>query len=689
MRNIGIMAHIDAGKTTVTERVLYYSGRLHRMGEVHDGAATMDYMEQERERGITITSAATACEWGGYHVNIIDTPGHIDFTAEVERSLRVLDGAVAVFCAVAGVQPQSETVWRQAHRYHVPRIAFINKMDRVGADFDRAVATMRARLGANAVPLQMPIGAEDRFNGVVDLVEFRMITWEGEGPTAEMVVSEVPEDLAGPAHERRHEMLESVADADDAFMERYLSEEDGITAAEIKAAIRRATLAMRLFPVVCGTALRNRGVRLMLDAAVDYLPSPLDVPPCSGTHPDDEDREVIRRASDDEPFSALAFKILTDPHVGRLTFIRVYSGVLDAGDQVLNARTGRKERLGRLLEMHADERTDLKELRAGDIGAVIGCKQTTTGDTLCDANKPVVLMPVTFPEPVVHIAIEPKTKADQDKLSQALGKLAEEDPTFRVRVHEETGQTIIAGMGELHLEIIIDRLKREFKVEANVGRPMVAYRETVRGRAEVEKRFIRQTGGRGQYGHVVLTLEAGEPGSGFTFEDKTVGGVIPKEYIPAVEKGCREALESGVVTGYPMVDVKVTLTFGSYHEVDSSEMAFMIAGSMAVKEAAPRANPQLLEPVMKVDVITPDEYTGDVISDFDRRRGRLDGMESEAGVQNIRAYVPLAGMFGYANDLRSRTQGRATYAMEFYQYEAAPRNVANEIMEKMGSTFRF
>ncbi len=689
MRNIGIMAHIDAGKTTVTERVLYYSGRLHRMGEVHDGAATMDYMEQERERGITITSAATACEWGGYHVNIIDTPGHIDFTAEVERSLRVLDGAVAVFCAVAGVQPQSETVWRQAHRYHVPRIAFINKMDRVGADFDRAVATMRARLGANAVPLQMPIGAEDRFNGVVDLVEFRMITWEGEGPTAEMVVSEVPEDLAGPAHERRHEMLESVADADDAFMERYLSEEDGITAAEIKAAIRRATLAMRLFPVVCGTALRNRGVRLMLDAAVDYLPSPLDVPPCSGTHPDDEDREVIRRASDDEPFSALAFKILTDPHVGRLTFIRVYSGVLDAGDQVLNARTGRKERLGRLLEMHADERTDLKELRAGDIGAVIGCKQTTTGDTLCDANKPVVLMPVTFPEPVVHIAIEPKTKADQDKLSQALGKLAEEDPTFRVRVHEETGQTIIAGMGELHLEIIIDRLKREFKVEANVGRPMVAYRETVRGRAEVEKRFIRQTGGRGQYGHVVLTLEAGEPGSGFTFEDKTVGGVIPKEYIPAVEKGCREALESGVVTGYPTVDVKVTLTFGSYHEVDSSEMAFMIAGSMAVKEAAPRANPQLLEPVMKVDVITPDEYTGDVISDFDRRRGRLDGMESEAGVQNIRAYVPLAGMFGYANDLRSRTQGRATYAMEFYQYEAAPRNVANEIMEKMGSTFRF
>ncbi len=689
MRNIGIMAHIDAGKTTVTERVLYYSGRLHRMGEVHDGAATMDYMDQERERGITITSAATACEWRGYHVNIIDTPGHIDFTAEVERSLRVLDGAVAVFCAVAGVQPQSETVWRQAHRYHVPRIAFINKMDRVGADFDRAVASMRARLGANAVPLQMPIGAEDLFSGVVDLVEFRMIMWEGEGPTAEMIISEVPGDLAGPARERRHELLEHVADADDEFMDRYLNEEDGLSVAEIKAAIRRATLAMRLFPVVCGTALRNRGVRLMLDAAVDYLPSPVDVPPCEGTHPDDAERVVTREASDDAPFSALAFKILTDPHVGRLTFIRVYSGVLEAGDQVVNARTGRKERLGRLLEMHADERTDLKELRAGDIGAVIGCKQTTTGDTLCDADRPVVLMPVTFPEPVVHIAIEPKTKADQDKLSQALAKLAEEDPTFRVRVHEETGQTIIAGMGELHLEIIIDRLKREFKVEANVGRPMVAYRETVRGKASVEKRFIRQTGGRGQYGHVVLTLEAGEPGAGFIFEDKTVGGVIPKEYIPAVEKGCREALESGIVTGYPMVDVKVTLTFGSYHEVDSSEMAFMIAGSMAVKEAAPRANPQLLEPVMKVDVITPDEYTGEVISDFDRRRGRLDGMESEAGVQNIRAYVPLAGMFGYANDLRSRTQGRATYAMEFYQYEAAPRNVANEIMEKMGSTFRF
>lgn len=689
MRNIGIMAHIDAGKTTVTERVLYYSGRLHRMGEVHDGAATMDYMEQERERGITITSAATACSWNGYHINIIDTPGHIDFTAEVERSLRVLDGAVAVFCAVAGVQPQSETVWRQAQRYGVPRIAFINKMDRVGADFDRAVSTMRTRLRANAVPLQFPVGSEDSFRALVDLVDLRMVAWDGDTTENNQVITPVPEEMLEEVMMHRHEMLESIADADDAFMERYLDDEAGLTVDEIKSAIRRATLAMKLTPVVAGTALRNKGTRMMLDAVVDYLPSPVDIPDYEGTAPDDQERVVVRRPSDDEPFSALAFKILTDPHVGRLTFVRVYSGALKAGDQVLNARTGRKERLGRLLEMHADERTDMQELRTGDIGAVIGCKNTTTGDTLCDTDRPVALMSVTFPEPVVHIAIEPKTKADQDKLSQALAKLADEDPTFRVRVHEETGQTIIAGMGELHLEIIIDRLKREFKVEANVGRPMVAYRETIRGKAEVEKRFIRQTGGRGQYGHVVLTLEAGGPGSGYIFEDKTVGGVIPKEYIPAVDKGCREALESGVVTGYPTVDVKVTLTFGSYHEVDSSEMAFMIAGSMAVKEAAPRANPVLLEPVMRVEVITPDEYTGEVIGDFDRRRGRLEGMDSDAGVQNIRAVVPLAEMFGYANDLRSRTQGRATYAMEFFQYEPAPRNTANEIMEKMGSTYRF
>ncbi len=689
MRNIGIMAHIDAGKTTVTERVLYYSGRLHRMGEVHDGAATMDYMEQERERGITITSAATACEWNGYHINIIDTPGHIDFTAEVERSLRVLDGAVAVFCAVAGVQPQSETVWRQAQRYHVPRIAFINKMDRVGADFDKAVKSMEVRLGAVPVPVQMPVGAEDTYRAIIDLVAFKMITWDSDDLGAEQIVTEVPEDLHDEAMLRRHEMIEHVAGVDDALMEQFLTDETSITIDDLRAAIRRASLEMKITPVVCGTALRNKGTRLMLDAVVDYLPSPIDIPDYEGTVPYEPESPVIRRPSDDEPFSALAFKILTDPHVGKLTFVRVYSGVIVAGAQVINARTGRKERLGRLLEMHADERTDLKELHAGDIGAVIGCKNTTTGDTLCDPDNPVALLSVDFPEPVVHIAIEPKTKADQDKLSQALAKLAEEDPTFRVRVNDETGQTIIAGMGELHLEIIIDRLRREFKVEANVGKPMVAYRETIRGKAEVEKRFIRQSGGRGQYGHVIITLEPGETGTGFTFEDKTVGGCIPKEYIPAVSKGCQEATESGIVTGYPMVDVKVTLTYGSYHEVDSSEMAFQIAGSMAVKEAAPKAKPVLLEPMMQVEVLTPDEHTGEVMGDLDRRRGRLEGMESEAGVQTIRALVPLAEMFGYANELRSKTQGRATYSMQFAQYDQVPRNTANDIMEHMGSTYRF
>jgi elongation factor G len=689
MRNIGIMAHIDAGKTTVTERVLYYSGRLHRMGEVHDGAATMDYMEQERERGITITSAATACEWNGYHINIIDTPGHIDFTAEVERSLRVLDGAVAVFCAVAGVQPQSETVWRQAQRYHVPRIAFINKMDRVGADFNKAVKSMETRLGAVPVAIHMPVGAEDTFRAIIDLVEMQMITWDSDDLGAEQIITEVPADLHDEAVLRRHEMIDQVAGADDALTEQYLTDESSITVDDLRAAIRRCSLAMTITPVVCGTALRNKGTRLMLDAVVDYLPSPIDIPDYEGTVPYEPDKPVIRRPSDDEPFSALAFKILTDPHVGRLTFVRVYSGVIVAGAQVVNARTGRKERLGRLLEMHADERTDLKELHAGDIGAVIGCKNTTTGDTLCDPDEPVALLSVDFPEPVVHIAIEPKTKADQDKLSQALAKLAEEDPTFRVRVNDETAQTIIAGMGELHLEIIIDRLRREFKVEANVGKPMVTYRETIRGKAEVEKRFIRQSGGRGQYGHVIITLEPGETGTGYTFEDKTVGGCIPKEYIPAVSKGCQEATESGIVTGYPMVDVKVTLTYGTYHEVDSSEMAFQIAGSMAVKEAAPRAKPVLLEPMMQVEVLTPEEHTGEVMGDLDRRRGRLEGMESEAGVQTIRALVPLAEMFGYANELRSKTQGRATYSMQFAQYDQVPRNTANEIMEHMGSTYRF
>jgi len=689
MRNIGIMAHIDAGKTTVTERLLYYSGRLHRMGEVHDGAATMDYMEQERERGITITSAATACEWNGCHINIIDTPGHIDFTAEVEKSLRVLDGAVAVFCAVAGVQPQSETVWRQAQRYHVPRIAFINKMDRLGADFYKAVKSMETQLDAHPIPLQWPLGAEDQFAGIVDLVDWRLINWDKDGTENHQVVAEVPEEHADEAELRRRELIESVASVDDELMEKYVHDEHAITSQELKAAIRRCTLTSKLTPVFLGTALRNKGTRLLLDAVVDYLPSPLDMGGIAGTKPYEPNIEIVRKPSDNEPFAALAFKVLSDPHVGRLTFVRVYSGHVKAGQQMLNARTGRKERLGRLIEMHADERTDLDELYAGDIGAVIGCKDTTTGDTLCDAKKPVALMSVVFPEPVVHIAIEPKTKADQEKLSKALVRLSDEDPTFRVRVNEETGQTIIAGMGELHLEIIIDRMRREFNVEANVGRPMVAYRETVRGAAEVEKRFVRQTGGRGQYAHVVLTLEGAEKGAGFVFEDKTVGGVIPKEYIPAVEKGCRQAVETGIITGYPMVDVKVTLTFGSYHEVDSSDMAFQIAGSMAVKEAAPKAEPALLEPIMKVEVIVPEEFTGEVVGDFDRRRGRLIGMESEGAAQTVRAFVPLAEMFGYANDLRGKTQGRATHAMEFSHYEIVPRPVANEIMEKMGSGFRF
>jgi elongation factor G len=688
VRNIGIMAHIDAGKTTVTERILYYSGRTHKVGEVHDGAATMDYMAQERERGITITSAATACEWAGHRVNIIDTPGHVDFTAEVERSLRVLDGAVAVFCGVAGVQPQSETVWRQANRYNVPRIAFINKLDRVGADFDRAIKSVVDRLGAHPLPLQMPDGMEDKFTGVIDLISMTYMTWKGEGFKTEQIVQEIPEHLREEAEMRRHDLIEGAADCDDILMEKYLHEEE-ITEQELINAIRKGTIEQKITPVFAGTALRNKGVRLLLDGVVKFLPSPIDIGEVKGTVPHEDDKELIRKASDDEPFSALAFKILTDPHVGRLTFIRVYSGVLNAGDKVLNVRTRKEERLGRLLQMHADQRTDLKELRAGDIGAVIGAKAASTGDTLCDPDNPIALMSVDFPEPVVYIAIEPKSKADQDKMGEALAKLTEEDPTFRVRTDEETNQTIIAGMGELHLEIIVDRMQREFNVSANVGRPQVAYRESIRRRAEAEGKFIRQSGGRGQYGHVVLAIEPGEPGCAFVFENKTVGGVIPKEYIPAVEKGCREALETGIVSGYPTVDVKVTLTFGSYHEVDSSEMAFQIAGSMAVKEAAPKAAPVLLEPVMKVEVTCPDEYTGEVISDFNGRRGRLEGMDGDGSMKSIKALVPLSEMFGYANDIRSRTQGRATYSMEFNTYEPVPTSVANEIMEKTGSTYRF
>jgi elongation factor G len=682
------MAHIDAGKTTVTERILYYSGRLHRVGEVHEGAATMDYMQQERERGITITSAATACEWKAHRINIIDTPGHVDFTAEVERSLRVLDGAVAVFCAVAGVQPQSETVWRQADRYNVPRIAFVNKMDRIGANFEKAVRSMHTRLGANAVPVCIPVGQEDAFEAVIDLVEMRQIGWSGEGVALEQVITGVPEAMLEEAQLHRHELIEKLADLDDHIMEKYLQEEE-ISSEEIKAALRKATLTGEITPVFCGTALKNKGVRLVLDGVVDYLPSPIDMGDTKGHVPHEEDKELTRHASDDEHFSALAFKVLTDPHVGKLTFIRVYSGVLYKGDQVLNARTGRKERLGRLLEMHADERTDLDELRAGDIGAVIGCKNTGTGDTLCEAKHPITLMPVDFPDPVVYIAIEPKTRADQDKMSDALNKLSEEDPTFRVSSDEETGQTIISGMGELHLEIIVDRMLREFNVGANVGRPMVAYRESIRSAAEAEGKFIRQSGGRGQYGKVYLRVEPGEKNSHFVFENKIVGGVIPKEFIPAVEKGCRQALETGIVSGYPMVDVKVTLLDGDYHEVDSSELAYTIAGSLALKDAVPQANPVLLEPVMKVEVTCPDEYTGDVMNDFSGRRGRLEGMTGDGTVKEIIAMVPLAEMFGYANDIRSRTQGRATYSMEFAQYEPVPPSIANEIMTKAGSTFRF
>ena len=688
MRNIGIMAHIDAGKTTVTERVLYYSGRVHRVGEVHEGTATMDYMVQERERGITITSAATACEWNGHRINIIDTPGHVDFTVEVERCLRVLDGAVAVFCAVAGVQSQSETVWHQAERYGVPRIAFINKMDRIGADFGWAVQSMRDRLGVVAVPVQLPIGAEDTFRGIVDIVRMRAIRWVGEGLDLEQVVEAVPEALEEEARKARHYAIEAAAEVDDVVMEKFVHEET-VTDAELVAGLRKGTVRNALCPVVCGSALRNKGSRLLLDAVIDYLPAPSDIAAVVGKHPTQRDKDVTRQPSDDEPFAALAFKILTDSHVGRLTFIRVYSGVVKAGDMVLNTRIGKKDRLGRLLEMHADERSDVKEFRTGDIGAVIGAKNASTGDTLCDPKRPVTLMMLDFPEPVVHIAIEPKTKADQDKLSESLGKLSDEDPTFKVKLNQETGQTIIAGMGELHLEILVDRMRREFNVHANVGKPVVAYRETVRQRGEGEARFVRQTGGRGQYGHVVLALEPAERGSHFTFENASKGGVVPKEFVPAIERGAREALESGVVAGYPMVDVKVALLDGSYHEVDSSELAFATAAAMAVRNAVSKAAPAMLEPVMRVEVICPDEYTGEVMNDFNGRRGRLEGMEQIGATQRIYAVVPLAETFGYANDIRSRTQGRAAHSMEYWRYEELPANIANEIMERTGSPYRF
>ncbi len=686
-RNIGIMAHIDAGKTTTTERILFYTGISHKIGEVHDGAATMDWMEQEQERGITITSAATTCFWRGmdqqfpeHRINIIDTPGHVDFTIEVERSLRVLDGAVAVFCAVGGVEPQSETVWRQANKYEVPRIAFVNKMDRAGADFLRVVDQIRERLGSQAVPIQLPVGAEDAFEGVIDLIRMKAIYWNEADMGATYELEEIPAELAEACRQWRDAMVEAAAEANEELMDKYL-EGGALTEEEIRQGLRQRTLSGEIVPTLCGSAFKNKGVQALLDAVVHYLPSPVDVPAIQGVDPETE-QEIERKPADDEPFSALAFKIATDPYVGTLTFFRVYSGVITSGDTVLNSTKGKKERCGRLLQMHANHRDEIKEVRAGDIAAAVGLKDVTTGDTLCDLNNAIVLERMEFPEPVISVAVEPKTKADQEKMGIALQKLAQEDPSFRVRTDEESGQTIISGMGELHLEIIIDRLRREFKVEANVGAPQVAYRETIRQSVEQEGKFVRQTGGRGQYGHVWLRLEPLERGAGYEFVNAIVGGVVPKDYIPAVDKGVQEQMENGVVAGYPVVDVKVTLFDGSYHEVDSSEMAFKIAGSMAFKEGALKANPALLEPIMKVEVVTPEEYMGDVMGDINRRRGVLQGMDDAPAGKVIRAEVPLAEMFGYATDLRSATQGRATYSMEFEKYAEAPANVAEQVIKR-------
>jgi elongation factor G len=680
------MAHIDAGKTTTTERILYYTGRTHKMGEVHEGAAVMDWMEQEQERGITITSAATACEWQGHRINIIDTPGHVDFTVEVERSLRVLDGAIALFDSVAGVEPQSETVWRQADKYRVPRIAYINKMDRTGADFAAAVETMRNRLGAHPLPIQLPIGQESEFTGVVDLVTNRALVWHDELGT-EWEEQEIPADMTDHAHEQRTHLIEACADYDDDLMEAYLAEEE-ISPERIKKALRQATLDIKVTPVMCGSSFKNKGVQPLLDAVIDYLPSPLDVPPVVGIEPtkDGEGRQAERPADDSAPFAALAFKVMADPYVGKLTYFRVYSGSLKAGAKILNASTDRTERVGRILEMHANHREEREDIHAGDIVAGVGLKQTSTGDTLCDPAAPIKLETIEFPEPVIAVSIEPKTKADQEKLGTSLARLAEEDPTFQVRTDEETGETLISGMGELHLEVIVDRLLREFKVDANVGRPQVAYRETVRQPvSKIEGRFVRQTGGRGQYGHAVIDLEPA-PGEGFDFVNKIKGGSIPSEFIPAVEQGIEEALETGVKAGYPMVDVRVTLTDGSYHDVDSSEMAFKIAGSMALQEAARRAKPVLLEPIMAVEVVTPEDFMGDVIGDLNRRRGRIEGMEPRGNTQVIRAFVPLAQMFGYATDLRSQTQGRATYTMQFDHYAEMPSALAEEVTEHRSGT---
>ncbi len=677
-RNIGIMAHIDAGKTTTTERILFYTGVSHKIGEVHDGAATMDWMAQEQERGITITSAATTCTWKDHQINIIDTPGHVDFTIEVERSLRVLDGAVGVFCAVGGVQPQSETVWRQADRYDVPRIAFVNKMDRTGADFFNVVKEIRERLGHNAVALNVPIGNEENFKGVIDLVSMKAILWHDEAMGAQYDVEDIPADLQDQADEYREKLLDAVLVYDEELMEAYLEGEE-VSEAALKECIRKAVLDIEVIPVMCGTAFKNKGVQTLLDAVVDYMPAPVDVPAIKGVNPDTE-AEDTRPSSDDAPFAALGFKVMTDPFVGSLTFFRVYSGVMEAGSYVVNSTKNKKERLGRILQMHANDRKEIKEVRAGDIAAAVGLKSTTTGDTLCDGGKPIILERMEFPEPVISVAIEPKTKADQEKMGVALGKLAAEDPSFRVHTDEETGQTIISGMGELHLEILVDRMQREFAVEANVGKPQVAYRETIRGSAKAEGKFVRQSGGRGQYGHVWLEIEPMEVGGGFEFVDKIVGGAVPREYIPAVGKGAEEAMQNGILAGYPMVDIRVTLVDGSYHDVDSNEMAFKVAGSMGFRNGCQQSKPVLLEPMMEVEVITPEDYMGDIVGDLNRRRGKVLGMSDRSNAKVVDAEVPLSEMFGYSTQLRSMSQGRANYTMQFKHYEEVPNNIAKEII---------
>ncbi|MBU2701613.1 elongation factor G [Sporomusaceae bacterium BoRhaA] len=679
-RNIGIMAHIDAGKTTTTERILFYTGKVHKIGEVHDGAATMDWMVQEQERGITITSAATTAQWKGHRVNIIDTPGHVDFTVEVERSLRVLDGSVAVFCAKGGVEPQSETVWRQADKYNVPRIAYVNKMDITGADFYRVIDMMKERLGAHPVPIQLPIGFEDTYIGLIDLIEMKAVVYHDDlGKTSDS--EEIPADMKELADKYRQNLLDIVAENDDELMMKYLEGEE-LTVDEIKSTIRKATIACKMTPVLCGSSYKNKGVQPLLDAVVDFMPAPIDVPAIKGVNPDTNEEDE-RPSDDSKPFSALAFKIMADPYVGKLAFFRVYSGQLASGSYVFNSTKGKRERIGRILQMHANHREEIEIVYTGDIAAAVGLKDTTTGDTLCDEKHPIILESMVFPEPVISVAVEPKTKADQEKMGVALARLAEEDPTFRMRTDQETGQTIISGMGELHLDIIVDRMLREFKVDCTVGKPQVAYRETIRKQVKAEGKFVRQSGGRGQYGHCWLELVPQEPGTGFSFENKVVGGAIPREYISPIEAGVKEAMQNGVVAGYPMVDVKVIVYDGSYHDVDSSEMAFKIAGSMGFKAGAAKASPTILEPYMKVEVVVPEDYMGDVIGDLNSRRGRIEGMESRNGAQDIRAFVPLAEMFGYATDLRSRTQGRGNYSMEFDHYEDVPKNIAEAIVTKV------